>query len=313
MKKIIGFVLGVLVIGGGYVLFDLSQPSVLEQEVKSTPNMISQEYPNQHDKTAQNNDVGEINGNVSESSELTAESFPENDEDDALTNTTLIGVLHTIGPGKGSVEEYALFSQIVPNHEALLKTKRREALARAQTEDEKGQPISAKEAIDWIETLYQDALLAIYLQSDITPEIKEAISLARKDSALKMSSKNLIVGPHLSPGYLDRLNRLLALQSSPELEKALESSSLVDELSDMTRRRKYISDNYMKKWLRPYLENPDIGVERKIELGESFRSLNDTGLQSVVSSYLRFKLNRGGLEENVADKIKVFLETSSTQ
>ena len=76
---------------------------------------------------------------------------------------------------------------------------------------------------------------------------------------------------------------------------------------DMTKRRKRLSDNYMKRWLRPYLENAAVPLEDKIALGREFRATQDRGLLGFTTLYMEAVLKVKQLDEKQIAMINNFL------
>lgn len=226
-------------------------------------------------------------------------------------STRISPTLSSFAPSEGDIEESQLFQATAANHAELLR------VARFIVPSKNSQPgtrpkLSEKQATEWSQALYRDALLASYLSSDLSDLQRQKAEEWLNQPDLPLEPSLLVVGPHLSVNYLQRVKTLLGTQTSTGLESEQARQRLIPELMDMTRRRKRLSDNYMKRWLGPFLLNDAVPLTDKIALGREFRATKDWGLYRSTISYMKSRLQIKKMNEEQLTMINDFMsETKS--
>ena len=219
--------------------------------------------------------------------------------------------LSSFAPSEDDSEEARLFQITAVNHAALLSVTK--FIVPSNNSQPKTRPtISEKQATKWIRVLYRDAVLASYLSSDLSDLLRLKTEDWLNQPEAPEDPTLLVVGPHLPVNYLQRVKRLLDAQTATGIESEQTRQGLIPELMDMTKRRKRLSDNYMKRWLGPFLVDDAVPLADKIALGRQFRTTQDWGLYRFTMSYMTSRMEMKNLDEEQLATITQFMnETKS--
>jgi len=198
------------------------------------------------------------------------------------------------------------------NHSRLLtaRTEINKAILASRSSGNRVKPTEAQ-LQEWSLVLYEDALLTIALNGDLSDEDRDALLGQIESGSYKVDLDMLTTSnPYLSDTYLDRLRKVLNAtdqDKNPSGDTIL-PAGLVLEIQDLLKRRKCYSDSYYKTEMKNYFRNDAVSLEDKVAYFEKILISGDTSLIRYGAGYFEYLKKEGSVDSHEMQTIDDLLE-----